>query len=178
MATYSSSVNSERSLSAVVELVGDELRELDLRREEVTRRIRDLYVAIAALKKFSCQSEQGACSEGLRMVERPGARRPLSRIQRSKQPWERQNLPLRRACRIALLETAEAISAAEIRARIVRRGSFAFMEPNSAVPSILAELNGMAGDGEVCYTGSGHDCRWQRVSWIDQESLDTLSRPA
>lgn len=175
------------SLSAVVELVGYELRELDLRREEVTRRIRNLYAAIAALKKCSRLPDEEGFNDSSRVVEPPLARRRVfARIQHSKQAWDKQNLSLRRACRIALLETEEAIPAKEIRARIVRRGSYAFMEPNCAVTSILAELNRMAKDGEVCYSGADHDCRWQRMSRTDerqaaesggpQESLDSISR--
>jgi len=112
------------------------------------------------------------------VVERPLARSNVSaRIQRSKQQRDGQSLSLRRACRIALLETAEAIPAAEIRARILRRGSFLFLEPNSAVPAILAELNRMADDGEVCFSGAGHDCRWRRASWIDESQVQKSKRP-
>ncbi len=175
------------SLSAVVELVGYELRELDLRREEVTRRIRNLYAAIAALKKCSRLPDEEAFNDSSRLVEPHLARRrAFARIQHSKQAWDRQNLSLRRACRIALLETEEAIPAKEIRARIVRRGSFVFMDLNCAVTSILAELNRMAEDGEVCYSGADRHRRWQRVSRTDespaeesggpQESLDSISR--
>jgi hypothetical protein len=160
-----SDAESQESLSAVVELAGDELRELHLRRGEVTQRIRNLYRMIAALKTFSGLSEdEGASIECLRLVERPVAKRKAPvRIQPTKQQRYQSNPSLRRACRIALLETEEAIPSTEIRARIVRRGSFVFTELESATRSILAELNGMAEDGEACFSGRGHDSRWRRA---------------
>jgi hypothetical protein len=166
------------SLSAVVEVVGYELRELDVRREEMTRRIRNLYSAIAALKKCSHLSEEQSVGKSLRMVEPPLVRkRVAARIHRSKQEWDKQNSSLRRACRIALLETEEAVPAKEIQARIARRGSFTFTQPNSAVPSLLTELKRMAEDGEVGFSRAGHDYLWQRAPWTDESQEEESVGP-
>lgn len=51
---------------------------------------------------------------------------------------------LRRACRIALMETEEGASVAEICSRILRRGSFRFKDPDHA-REVVARLCGSGG---------------------------------
>jgi len=77
---------------------------------------------------------------------------------------DKQNADLRRACRIALLETANAISGSELMARIIRRGSFCFADRDSAVLAIDQELTAMAEQGEVQAINSSSQRLWQRVS--------------
>jgi len=77
---------------------------------------------------------------------------------------DKQNADLRRACRIALLETANAISDSELMARIIRRGSFCFADRDSAVLAIDQELTAMAEQGEVQAINSSSQRLWQRVS--------------
>jgi hypothetical protein len=73
------------------------------------------------------------------------------------------NLGLRRACRIALLEGEGPVSLEELYARIVRRGSFSFVNVESASPLLLRALRVLAEDGEAQLLESAPGLRWQRV---------------
>jgi hypothetical protein len=75
-----------------------------------------------------------------------------------------QNPDLRRACRIALLETANAVSDSELLARITRRGSFCFADTDSALLAIDQELTAMAEQGEILAINSSSQRLWQRIS--------------
>jgi hypothetical protein len=70
---------------------------------------------------------------------------------------------LRRACRIALLETANAVSDGELLARITRRGSFCFADTDAALRAIDQELTAMAEQGEVQPIHSSSQRLWQRI---------------
>jgi hypothetical protein len=75
-----------------------------------------------------------------------------------------QNPDLRRACRIALLETANAVSDSELLARITRRGSFCFADTDLALLAIDQELTAMAEQGEILAINSSSQRLWQRIS--------------
>jgi hypothetical protein len=75
-----------------------------------------------------------------------------------------RNPDLRRACRIALLETANAVSDSELLARITRRGSFYFADTDSALLAIDQELTAMAEQGEVLAINSSSRRLWQRIA--------------
>jgi hypothetical protein len=75
-----------------------------------------------------------------------------------------QNPDLRRACRIALLETANAVSDRELLDRITRRGSFCFADTDSALFAIDQELTAMAEQGEVQPINSSSQRLWERIS--------------
>jgi len=75
-----------------------------------------------------------------------------------------QNPDLRRACRIALLETANAVSDDELLARITRRGSFCFADTDSALLAIDGELTAMAEQGEVRAINNSSRRLWQRIA--------------
>jgi|ERR1700735_797118 len=71
---------------------------------------------------------------------------------------------LRRACRIAVMETDEAVSPEDIRSRILRRGSFPFTNLEYADVAIARTLDMMAEAGEVFSLNNGPDRRWKRIS--------------
>jgi hypothetical protein len=71
---------------------------------------------------------------------------------------------LRRACRIAVMETDEAASAEDIRSRILRRGSFPFNNLEYAAVAIARTLDMMAEEGEVVSLDNGPHRRWKRTS--------------
>jgi hypothetical protein len=71
---------------------------------------------------------------------------------------------LRRACRIAVMETDEAASAEDIRSRILRRGSFPFKNLEYAAIAIARTLDMMAEEGEVFSLDNGPHRRWKRTS--------------
>ena len=70
---------------------------------------------------------------------------------------------LRRACRIAVMETDQAASAEDIRSRILRRGSFPFTNLEYAAVAIARTLDIMAEAGEVFSLDNGPDRRWKRI---------------
>jgi hypothetical protein len=70
---------------------------------------------------------------------------------------------LRRACRIAVMETDEAASAEDIRSRILRRGSFPFKNLEYAAVAIARTLDMMVEAGEVFSVDNGPDRHWKRI---------------
>jgi hypothetical protein len=68
---------------------------------------------------------------------------------------------LRRACRIALMETDEALSVEEIYSRIVLRGSFPFNNRDHATEAIIRALGALAKEGFLSLDGPR---RWKRTS--------------
>lgn len=167
---------SQVSVLEVVKAAGLELRELRARHRAVTKRIRNLRIAVGALRQMKMR---GISS---RMVQASRT----SRLERTFQAVERlpkdeanpilptrdiaslRNRDLRRACRIALLETTEPILLDEVYARIVRRGSFFFSSADIAAWAIGKELNAMAAEGEVHQVDAASKRRWQRISLIDE----------
>jgi hypothetical protein len=71
---------------------------------------------------------------------------------------------LRRACRIALMETDEPAGAEEIYSRILRRESFIFNSSDGAVAAIARALEAMAGDGETSILKNCLPLRWKRAT--------------
>jgi hypothetical protein len=161
-----SSINYSRpepqiSMVEVVKAAALELRRLRARHRAVTKRIRQLRIAVGALR--------GLKRDGMRHAEGVdgGNSNPTAVLQE----WNirAQSRDLRRACRIALLETIDAVTYTEIYARIVRRGSFLFDSPALAVAAIIEELNAMADAGEVRCVDASAEQRWQRISPSDDE---------
>jgi len=70
---------------------------------------------------------------------------------------------LHRACRIALMETAEPSTTREIYSRIVRRGSFAFDRSGNAIAEIDRVLSLMSKTGEAELSPTIPP-RWTRTS--------------
>jgi hypothetical protein len=69
-------------------------------------------------------------------------------------------LDLRRACRIALLESFEMMSGKEVYSRIVRRGSFLFTKSESANSAVVRELNCLVREGAAHSLKNGNECSW------------------
>ena len=130
-----------------------ELRELHDRQLQLTKRIRTLRSAMAALhnlQRASAHSTQASspCSETILPA-------PASRTENCGEA------DLRRACRIALLESCDALSDDEVLARIVRRGSYFFADYAAAIEAVTRELAAMSKDGEVEIDPSVS--KWKRV---------------
>ena len=150
------------SAAALVDQMQMELRNLMSRREGLARRIRNLRQVIRGLDEISsapafnyqCAGPPSPAAQnsvtvsfpcGGTMIGEPG-RHLQSGTQRK---TKGVNAHLQRACRIALLEAEKPVSLEEIFARIVRRGSFSFVNPERANPVLLRVLNAMAECGEV-----------------------------
>ena len=80
---------------------------------------------------------------------------------------------MRRACRIALMEAGGAASLDEIRALIIRRGSFAFLESGSSDSEILQTLIRMGVSGEVRCLQNHPQPVWERIA--PPEELDLFA---
>lgn len=126
-----------------------ELRELRNRQIQLTRRIRTLRSTMVALRNLQHQHSSYSQSDSARV------KRPISH-----EPDEE----LRRACRIALLESLDGLTGDEVFARIVRRGSYRFVDIASAKPAIKAELNAMAEEGELEREIGEFGPKWKRVA--------------
>lgn len=177
----------QSAASAVLEAVIAEFHELRSSHGEVTRRIRVLRDAVNALRKLENQQEQQPL-----LGDAPANEAPLDRnvgcpiSAPFSQKWEslmlrsprtirnKENSPagsspnLRRACRIALMETLTPVFDEEIYTRIARRGSFRFLTARSALHDIAHELNAMAENGEVRIVPHPSKRLWQRIPPDDQ----------
>ena len=71
---------------------------------------------------------------------------------------------LRRACRIALMESDDAASTEEISSRILRRGSFPFKNLEHASTAIARTLDIMAREGETFNLNNDAHPRWKRTT--------------
>jgi hypothetical protein len=166
------------SASEVLGAVIYELRELRASYNRVARRIRVLKGAMHALHELDAQSfrdhseqvavevaSRGKSSEPNTILASEKAVGRLPAIQK-RSIHNHQNPDLRRACRIALLETANAVSDGELLARITRRGSFCFADTNSALLAIDQQLTAMAEQGEILAINSSSQRLWQRISSV------------
>ena len=147
------------SVSEVLGAVIHELRELRASYKRVAKRIRVLRGAMHALQELDAQSfcdrpeqvevkiaSRARPSEPNTILTSKDTICRMSAIQK-RRIHDNQNADLRRACRIALLETANAVSDSELLARIIRRGSFCFAATDSALLAIDQELTAMAEQG-------------------------------
>ena len=183
MALTDHSGSRVESASEVLGAVIHELRELRASYNRVAKRIRVLRGAMHALQELDAQSfcdrpeqvevkiaSRGWASEPSTILTSEDTLCRISALQK-RRIHDNQNADLRRACRIALLETANAISDSELLARIIRRGSFCFSDPDLAVPAIDQELTAMAEQGEVQAINSSSQRLWRRISCDSQQQV-------
>jgi len=176
MASSDHSRSGVESASEVLGAVMHELQALRASYNRVAKRIRVLRGAMHALRELDAQSfcdrsEQvevkmalrGRSSEPSTILTSEDEVCRKSAMQKTS-IHNNQNPDLRRACRIALLETANAVSETELLARIARRGSFFFADPDSALLAIDQELTVMAELGEVRAINNLSQRLWQRVA--------------
>lgn len=149
-----------------------ELRELRASYKELTRRIRILRSTVDALRELGggaaddlpepMWSVSGTQNEAW-LRSNVETLPPRARIAARKKWLCSKSSDLRRACRIALMETSHAISDEEIYRRVVRRGSFCFTDPESAARAILHELSVMREIGEIRIVPGPFKRLWQRI---------------
>lgn len=167
---------ASNSAIALVEQMQAELRDLMLRREWHVRRIQNLRQVMRGLRAISSApfidlpADPASPAVHKRVTapfsaSRAAAVVPCRHLQSGMQrKTERVNVQLQRACRIALLEAEKPVSLEEICTRIVRRGSFSFVNPERANLFLLQVLNAMAEDGEVHRLESAPCWRWERLA--------------
>jgi len=166
---------TQNSVVEVLRLAGIELRDLLARHRHVTSRIHTLRIAVDALRELeadpvnreSARAQHGstsrpsASSQNKTTANTSLYSRDTSRRRRTART---ENTELRRACRIALMETDNSVSNEEVHARIVRRGSFFFADAESPAFMIAEQLSAMAEDGEICRVTEKSKSLWQRLS--------------
>jgi hypothetical protein len=176
MASIEHSRSGVESASQVLGAVIHELRELRASYNRVAKRIRVLRDAMHALKELDAQTfcdrpdqvevtitSRGRSSEPSTILTSNDSVCRVPAIPK-RRIHDNQNPDLRRACRIALLETANAVSESELLARITRRGSFCFANTDLALRAIHQELTALGEQGEVQAINSPSQSLWQRIS--------------
>jgi hypothetical protein len=170
------------SVIETVKRVSDEALGLLDRRSEINRRIRELHQLLHGLNDLSASAPRFANANNRSprreqlTDERPhnGSRREgvaFSPACRNSRTPKHPHVRLRRACRIALLEAGGAASLEEIRALIVRRGSFAWLEPDSSCSAILHTLQQLRASGEIRCVKSNPQPVWECIPRADEADL-------
>jgi hypothetical protein len=165
---------SQSAVSETVRRVNATALDLLTRRAEINRRIRCLHQVVQGLKDLGSRDLAPIAASRAnigRSAAEPETRSDSPReysagARRSPVPDRSKHLlaGLSRACRIALMEAGGAASLDEIRARIVRRGSFSFSDSAFANVAMLRTLHAMSDAGEIRRLEEGSQSRWQRIS--------------
>jgi hypothetical protein len=167
MATEYTHVPIQASVSEVLKLVVHEHRELRAQYKEVSSRIRNLRIAVRTLRNLRGRSTGSALRQ--EHVDAAGNAKPHLGETRFEGEVSQdltngsQNMALRRAIRIAVLETSGAVSNEEVYVRILRRGSFDFPSQDLAERAIAEELKAMADQGELLRLDTATGSGWQRT---------------
>jgi hypothetical protein len=162
--------STQASASEVLKVVVLELHELQTQYKEVNSRIRNLRIAVDALRELGDKTLPGPAGK----TEPSSSRLPKTSAEpvgestirtrsRSGILRGKPNPDLQRACRIALMETANAVTVDEIYARILRRKSFSFLDRASAIYAISEELHAMLHQGELRRIDDSCNTTWLRV---------------
>jgi len=164
----------ETAVSETVKRVNAEALDLLTRRAEINQRIRCLHQVMKALRDMATNATFNICERGRPepAFDRTGPanlstpRRRLVGQRRSCISDRPEHLPagLTRACRIALMEAGGTASPEEIRASIVRRGSFSFADSGFPDTEIMRTLTVMTERGEVRRLETGSRSVWQRIA--------------
>lgn len=165
---------SQSAVSETVRRVNATALDLLTRRAEINRRIRCLHQVVQGLKDLGSR-DLATITASHANTERPAAgretranppRQYTAGVRRSPLPDPSKYLlaGLSRACRIALMEAGCGACLDEIRARIVRRGSFSFTDSAFAKTAMLRTLHAMTDAGEIRRLEEGLQSRWQRIS--------------
>lgn len=151
MATQQQSVFVPAPVIEVLKAASVELRELRDLQMQLTKRIRTVRSTMTALQNLQ-QLRENAAGQGksLRMNQTTEGNEP--------------DPELRRACRIAMLESQEGLTKDEVLARIVRRGSYQFPNVASAKNAVRRELNAMVEEGELECEACEVGWKWKRIA--------------
>jgi len=143
---------------------------LNSRRADIRRRIKALHhlsIAFATERVYAPPSD-------LETAAKPVKERADGRVnKKSSSVTDRQveMSALRRACRIALMETQSAECVAQILQRINRRQSVLFSSGEDPIRSVTEELQRMTRDDEVIVSSSGGVEQWGLSRHRDQQAL-------
>lgn len=151
-----------QSIAQLTKLLQSELSDLSQQDDALRKLTRGLSLLLRTLSK-----DTGGEVLGTRVRE---SLTPLVRTPE----WSRRKITnrMRRACRIALLETDEAATVDEIYLRIAQRGSFHFDNVYQASAAIRQMLNLMTKQGEALVVDTNPRPRWKRSSDEDPKYSD------
>jgi hypothetical protein len=163
---------SESAPSSVVTLTNllrSELSRLSEQDETLRQLRRSFQLLLHELQELGRQATKDLVAEAPRSDRRQPVKEVVNEINRTTKTELRGKASisserLRRACRIAVMETDEAASTDDIRSRILRRGSFPFTNLEYAAVAIARTLDMMVEAGEVFSLENGSDRRWKRIS--------------
>src|ERR1700723_2166651 len=170
------------SVVALTKLLRNELGRLSEQDEALRQLRRSFQLLLHELQEGGRQATKDLSAE----PPRSAGRKPVKGMVNEKDGMTRTKIRrkasisgarLRRACRIAVMETDEAASAEDILPRILRRGSFPFKNPEYAAVAIARTLDIMAKEGEVFSLDNGPHRRWKRTSSEEKtyNAVDTRS---
>jgi hypothetical protein len=161
---------TQASASEVLKVVVLELHELQTQYKEVTSRIRNLRIAVDALRELGdktlpepLEKAEGSTHRARKTSAESVGENLIRTRSRSGILRGNPNPDLQRACRIALMETTNAVTVDEIYARILRRKSFSFLDRESAIHAISEELHTMLHQGELRRIDDSRNTTWVRV---------------
>ena len=157
------------SVVALTKLLRSELGRLSEQDEALRQLRRSFQLLLQELQEGGRQATEDLRAE----PPRSATREPVKGVVNEKDRMTRTEIRgkasisgerLRRACRIAAMETDEAASAEDIRSRIMRRESFPFKNLEYAAVAIARTLDMMAKEGEVFSLDNDPHRRWKRTS--------------
>jgi hypothetical protein len=157
------------SVVALTNLLRGELGRLSKQDEKLRQLRRSFQLLLRELQEGGRQATKDLVAEPPRSAKRQPVKEVVNendRMTRTEIRGKSSILEerLRRACRIAVMETDRAASADDIRSRILRRGSFPFKNLESAAVAIARTLDMMVVAGEVFGLDNGPQRRWKRIS--------------
>lgn len=148
----------------MVKRAGAKLSSLQAHRTQIRRRIQALHhLSRTVAVEIASPLEDCAFEAGHSVKEQaPTEFRKQGSIERNERVLHKSEpSALRRACRIALMETDEAECCTQILQRITRRQSVSFRSYSDSVPEVTAELNRMVAEGEAITLRTGDAQQWQ-----------------
>jgi hypothetical protein len=157
------------SVVALTKLLRSELGRLSEQDEALRQLRRSFQLLLHELQQGGRQATKDLGAEPPRSARRQPVKEVVNRNDRMRKTELRGKASmsgerLRRACRIAVMETDQAASAEDIRSRILRRGSFPITNLEYAAIAIARTLDMMVEAGEVFSPENGSDRRWKRIS--------------
>jgi len=163
------SESAPSSVVALTNLLRSELGRLSKQDETLRQLRRSFQLLLHELQEGGRQAPKNLVAEPPRSATRQVVKEGVNENDRMTRTEIRSKSSisderLRRACRIAVMETDQAASADDIRSRILRRGSFPFKNLESAAVAIARTLDMMVGAGEVFSLDNGPQRRWKRIS--------------
>ena len=149
---------SVETVHEIVQRAAGKLSVLQARRTHIRKRIQALLHLSRALSEDAAISRSSR-SEKVTIAIGSSRSAPLEgnvRLDRTS-----ASAGLRRACRIALIETDDAECAEQILERIRKRNSVSLENLADPLAAIVVELNRMANEREACRYSEGEIERWQ-----------------